>query len=290
MSCIRQMTNILTQEFERVGSDAPRVCARALIGHVLGVDSLFLATNPQYAMSDATCAQLRVLAQRHAGGEPLAYILGEKEFYGRAFLVNRHTLIPRPESEDVLDALLGRLKRKDAVFIDVGTGSGCLAVTFAAQRVGACGIMLDRSAEALLLACENARRLGVSERLLAVRGDLCNLPVRAGSVDVIISNPPYISECEYGELAVTVRDFEPKSALVPSWVDVGGESDGLEHLAALARQAYGLLRDGGMCIVEHGSTQGGAVAAKFAEHGSWAVLEIGCDMGGLERFCLCVKK
>ncbi len=289
MSSVRHIINILTENFEHAGSDAPRLCARVLVAHVLGVDSLFVATHPHSIIGADARERLQMLAQRHVDGEPLAYILGEKEFYGRTFRVNKHTLIPRPESEDVLDALLVRMKKQHTFFIDVGTGSGCLAATLAAERPNVRGIMLDKSAHALAVARENVQRLGVAERVLAVRGDLHALPIGQGSVDIIMSNPPYISSAEYATLDATVRDFEPKTALVPS----GCERkfyDGLEHLEALSRQAHGLLRRGGLCIVEHGSTQGRAVAEMFAKHASWAKLEEGNDMSGLQRFFLCEKK
>ncbi len=152
--------------------------------------------------------------------------------------------------------------------------------------------MLDISQEALKLPRKNAQNLGLANKIQALQADLCTMPFGKHALHVLISNPPYVSEEEFCGLAVTVRDFEPKSALVPRLPEnEKGTSDphGLWHLETLARQAYDMLKEHGLCVVEHGFTQGKAVRELFAKHGSWKSVETGKDLSGLDRYCLCRK-
>ncbi len=287
---IRHALHILTNLLVQANSDAPYVCARVLLARALGVNALHLATHPLDIVDTTAWAHAQSLCNRHACGEPLAYIVGEKEFYGRTFCVNSHTLIPRPESEDVVDTLFQHVKKNAARFIDIGTGSGCLAVTLAAERPQWQGLMLDKSTEALNVAVKNAYSMRVAARLMAIGGDLNCLPLARESVDIVISNPPYVSSTEYTCLAKGVRDFEPMTAFVPMGHDIQLSRDGLEHLKAIARQSYDVLRMGGVCVVEHGWRQGALVRKMFLEYGKWSSVKTYKDMSNLERICLCEKK
>ncbi len=286
---IRQALNIVTQQFIAAKSDAPRRCAQALLAYVLGVEPLYLGTHPDKILTHAQWEQLCALSHRHEYGEPLAYLLGYKEFYGRNFLLNTHTLIPRPESEDVLDAALSALKINNPFYIDIGTGSGCIGLSLAAELPQARGILLDLNIEALLMAKKNARKLDLLQQVQFVHSDLRSLPISIQSLDLIISNPPYISEDEYVKLLPNVRNFEPHMALVPQKLKHEIDSFGLLHIEYIAQQAYDLLNINGVCIVEHGYLQGKSVYEIFAKYGQWSKLITGRDLSGLDRYCLCIK-
>ncbi len=286
---IREAYNLLNKRFELACSDAPRLCARVLLSHVLTVDNVYLSTHALESIDDTQWQELDALAKRHECGEPLAYIVGYKEFYGRKFLLNSHTLIPRPETEDVLEAALAATAVANAYFLDIGTGSGCLGLSFAAERLDASGILLDIQPKALSMAHKNAKNLGVLERIKLINADLQNLPFANESFDLIVSNPPYVSEGEYKELLPNVRDFEPKIALVPSVMPHESDELGLAHIKSIAHFAPMLLKAGGVCIVEHGQSQACAVRNIFNANKNWSSVETRKDLSLLERFCVCKK-
>ncbi len=279
--------------FQQHGSDAPYVVAQALCIHFAQITKIQLISEKNIPLTVVQWQNISSAAIRHAQHEPLAYILGKKEFYGRDFIVNPHTLIPRPESEDLLETLFALLKKRENIkplfFADIGTGSGCLACTFAAEISHAHGFMLDINPLALEVAKQNAQHLKVSNKVQALQGTLYHLPFRPNSLDVLISNPPYISEAEYVGLEKNVRHFEPKTALVPLAPKTHHDPFGLAHIDALAQQAGQLLRDGGICLIEHGSTQGAAVRELFLNYSNWKSVVTGKDLAGLDRFCLCIK-
>jgi release factor glutamine methyltransferase len=192
--------------------------------------------------------------------EPVAYILGQREFYGRAFHLTRDVLIPRPETELVVDAALSRLgprasDRTPAAVIDIGTGSGCLAVTLAAERPNLRIVATDISAAALDLARGNAVRHGVADRVTFVHGAL--FAAQAGPWDVVVANPPYVARRDRDALPADVRDFEPDLALF-------GGDDGLSVIGDLVRAAAGSLADAGTLLMEIGARQADAVTALLA--------------------------
>lgn len=202
------------------GVDSPRLSAQILAAHALGCDRVRLVVDARRVLGAGEAARVRELVARRAAGEPVAYILGEKEFYGLDFAVSPAVLVPRPETEHLIEEAERRLGRDAAIrFADLGTGSGCIAVTLAVRFGGARGLALDRSAAALDVARANARRHGVDGRLQFLRGDMGGVWARPGSLDLVVSNPPYVSEAEYRTVSFEVADYEPRSALVP---DVGG--------------------------------------------------------------------
>ncbi len=298
-SSLRQALQELSTFLRTHNSDAPILVAQVLMMYVLQVDKIFLIAQGQQSISQEQWQKVYLLAQRHALGEPLAYILQKKEFFGRDFMVNEATLIPRPESEDVLEAVM-HLSRKipqytlendTLLFADIGTGSGCLACTFAAEIPYAQGFMLDISPQALAVAQHNAQALGVDSRIQALQSTLYALPFAHNSLHVLISNPPYVSQEEFTSLEKNVREFEPKTALVPVIPSAKTQEDphGLAHLKALAEQAWHILRPQGLCIVEHGNTQGKAVRELFSAYGQWESVETGQDLAGLDRYCIAIK-
>ena len=258
------------------GVDAPRLSTQLLLAKVLGLDRLGLVLAMDRPLSVEELDGYRPLIARRGKGEPVAYLLGEREFFGLDFTVTPDTLIPRPETELIVERALelfpqGALSR----FADLGTGSGCLAVTLAVKFPQAQGLALDKSPGALAVARENAAKHGVADRLDFVEADFAALPETAGGYALVVSNPPYVTAAEYRECSKEVRDFEPQGALVP------GET-GLEAVPVVARAAMARLAPGGVLLVEIGWKQGPAVAALLAEAG-FADVAVRRDLAGHDR-------
>ena len=262
----------------RAGADAPRLSAQLLACRMLGCTRLELETRAETLLSPRELEAFARLLDRRGMGEPVARLLGEREFYGRMFAVSFAVLVPRPETELLAELALARLPASALVFADLGTGTGCLGVSLCAERPAWTAVLADISAPALAAALDNACRHGVLERILPVQGDFCAPLFRAGSLDCIVSNPPYVSEAEYRTLSVEVRDFDPRLALVPG-------ASGLEHIEALAVRAAEALRPGGLLLMEFGAEQGRAAEAVFRALPDWAELRIHRDLAGRER-CL----
>ena len=266
-------------------TDAPALTAQLLLCHVLEIDRVALIAHSEEPIPAEAEARLEVLLERRSGGEPLAYLLGVREFYGRDFAVNRHTLIPRPETEHLIENALDFFDaqgRSDEAlrFLDLGTGSGCIAVTLAAERPAWRGTAVDISSGALETARKNAESNDVSLSFLLA--DFTQpLPFDPASFDLVVSNPPYISEEEYAGLDAGVRDFEPRSALVPG-------PEGMEHPRAVEEAARRLLRPGGLFLMEHGWLQGEACRALCHEV-FWKDVHTGLDLAGRDRFLFAVR-
>lgn len=264
------------------GVDSPALSAQLLLGKALCLSRLDLLLQSDRPLAEAELAAARDLVRRRGRGEPVAYILGHKEFYGLGFGVSPACLIPRPETEHLVEEAEARFPRDAALaFADLGTGSGCLAVTLAVRFAKARGLAVDLSAEALAVARDNAARHGVGERLRLARGDFANLAglgVEPASLDLIVANPPYVSEAEYVEVSHEVRDFEPRCALVPGPASPAG----LESIAALAPGAHAALKPGGWLLLEMGCTQAAAVRDILAAAG-FAGVRIRKDLAGHDR-------
>ena len=266
-------------------TDAPALTAQLLLCHVLEIDRVALIAHSEEPIPAEDEARLEALLERRSGGEPLAYLLGVREFYGREFAVNRHTLIPRPETEHLIETALdffdAQGRSGDALrFLDLGTGSGCIAVTLAAERPAWMGTAVDISSGALETARKNAESNDVSLSFLLA--DFTQpLPFDPASFDLVVSNPPYISEEEYAGLDAGVRDFEPRSALVPG-------PEGMEHPRAVEEAARRLLRPEGLFLMEHGWLQGEACRALCHED-FWKDVHTGLDLAGRDRFLFAVR-
>ncbi len=277
MPTLRHSLDSMTERFQAAGVDSPRLSAHLLHAHVLGLEHHMLIAERDRVLDPDQQARLEQVADRRAAGCPVALILGRKEFYGRDFLVNEHTLVPRPETEHVVEAALERLDRNAPLaFADLGTGSGALAVTLALEFPNARGLALDLSAPALDTARRNAVRLGVAERIEFIRADFTKPFAQPGSLDLVAANPPYVTPEEYDGLSREVRLYEPGTALV-------SPDQGLWHLKRLVPLAAKALRPGGLLLVEMGAEQGGAVARILAEHFPGSEPEILPDLAGLDR-------
>lgn len=258
------------------GVDAPKLSAQLLLAKALDLDRLGLILAMDRPLTPAELDVVRPLVARRGRGEPVAHILGHREFYGLDFVVSPDTLIPRPETELMID----RVKELYGTagpgsFADLGTGSGCLAVTLAVEFPTAEGVALDKSPAALAVARQNALHHTVEPRLAFVEADFTQLPPRCGGYGCIVSNPPYVSEAEYRECSFEVRDFEPKSALVPG-------PTGLEAIPAVAAAAYAALAPGGWLLVEIGWRQGPDAAACLTSAG-FIDVAVRRDLAGLDR-------
>ena len=263
--------------------------AELLLAKVLGLDRNALLKRlilePEVLPEDALHEFVRLIARR-AEGEPAAYILGYKEFYGREFTVSPNTLIPRPETELLVDLALEYAQSVDTdtspVFADLGTGTGCIAVTLALELSHWRGIAVEKSPAALRIARANGVRLGAESLCLAL-ADFRTPPVPPASLDLLLSNPPYVSELEYRTLSREVRAFEPKSALVPcseSLLPTG--ASGLEDAEALIDLARALLKSGGLLLMEIGCTQGPVLLSRL-QGPDWTEARLHKDLAGLDR-------
>jgi release factor glutamine methyltransferase len=273
------LQDILREAAERLfqaGVDAPRLSARLLACRALGCSRLELELRAEPELAPRERAAFAALLDRRMLGEPVARILGEREFYGRMFTVTGATLVPRPETELLAERVLACLPAAKHVVADLGAGTGCLGISLCAERPGWLAVLADISAPALRVAVDNAARHGVADRILPVRGDFCAPLFQAASLDCIVSNPPYVSEAEYRTLSPEVRAFDPRCALVPG-------ASGLEHLRALALRAAEALRPGGLLLMEFGAKQGRAVEDLLRARPDWAEIRIHRDLAGLER-------
>jgi release factor glutamine methyltransferase len=260
-----------------------RLDAELLVAHALGLDRLHLFLRLDQPVTEAEVARARELLVRRSRREPVAYITGEREFYGRRFEVTRQVLIPRPETEHLVDqarafakSLPGERLAAGLEVADIGTGSGCLAITLALELTSSRVSAVDISYPAIECAQRNAERLGARVRF--VEGDGPRAPSSEASTppfDLIVSNPPYIDPAERGELAPEVRDFEPPLALfLPP-------NDPLHWLRRLADEAVPLLAPGGALFVELGHRQA-PLALDFARERALDA-RTHKDFAGIER-------
>lgn len=241
-----------------------------LIGDTFQKPLSWLIAHDDEQVSDGRLAAVQKKISRRLAGEPLQYIRGESEFFGRRFIVDQRALIPRPETEILVECLLSRLKGNESV-LDVGTGTGCIAVTAKLECPTIQLTALDRSLDALSLARENARSLGASVKL--VGSDL--VTAIRGPFDVIVSNPPYIPQGDIASLEVEVRSHEPVMALSPG-------PTGLECIERLFRDGRDILGGGGLMIFEIGYGQAEAVRSLAVASG-WRVESIRNDLAAIPR-------
>lgn len=249
----------LRAAFQAAGEGA-RTEARMLVGHVLGLDLTGLVTGGDRVVDPDALARLVALARRRCDGEPIQRVIGEADFFGLTFTLSPATLVPRPDTEVLVEAVLARLDGVDApVFADLGVGSGAVLVSLLDARADAVGVATDLSAEALVTARANAERHGVATRAAFLRASFASA-LAPGRFDAIVSNPPYIASAVVPTLEDEVRVHDPLLAL-------DGGPDGLDAYRAIAREAEAALKPGGLLAVEIGRDQGRAVSDLFAAAG-----------------------
>ncbi|MCS1352314.1 peptide chain release factor N(5)-glutamine methyltransferase [Mechercharimyces sp. CAU 1602] len=250
--------------------------------HLLQLERTSYFLQLDHPFPSTLASQLEDMLQQRSSGYPIQYILGEHEFYGRVFAVNPSVLIPRPETELLIEAVLQRADKlwqeSELKMADIGTGSGAIVTTLALERPQWQCFAIDVSSAALQVAKQNANQLGVGERVNWSEGEWLTPLIQTGvELDIIVSNPPYIPSVEIASLQVEVRSHEPHLALD------GGE-DGLSPYRILSKQAQSCLKERGMIAFEVGAGQGEEVAAlleEWLEH-----VEVKVDLAGIERMVI----
>jgi len=246
----------LAREFRRGGLDAPELDARIIVGHALGLDHTALAAQSTRRLAAAEAGAIAALSARRLAREPVARILGRKEFWGLPLKLSAATLVPRPDTETVVELALDTLRTLPADralrIADIGTGSGAILLALLREWPDAIGAGTDISLLALQTARRNAADLGLASRALFVACDYA--AALSAPFDLIVSNPPYVRSSDIAALATEVRDHDPLAAL-------DGGADGLDAYRALIPQAARLLGDGGALIVEAGRGQSGEIEA-----------------------------
>jgi release factor glutamine methyltransferase len=262
------------------GVESPRLDAELLLAYVLEVNRAAILTRPNRRLTPKQLTRFRYLVARRAAREPLAYIVGHREFFGLDFLVNPAVLIPRPETELLVEhaLLIGRRLAQGLphplLVADVGAGSGAIAVTLAVHLPGATVYALDESAAALAVTAENARRHHVAERVHPLQGDLLSpLP---SAVHLLTANMPYVTSAEWERLPPEIRDHEPRAAL-------DGGPDGLALIDRLLAVAGACLYPGGAIFLEIGANQGAAATALAHRYLPRAEVQLHQDYAGLDR-------
>lgn len=249
--------------------------ARTIVGHVLGLDLTGLVTGGERPIEAEALARIVALARRRLAGEPVQRLVGEADFFGLTFRLSAATLVPRSDTETLVEAALARLGSVERpVFADLGVGSGAILVALLSERVDAFGVATDLAGEALATARLNAERHGVADRAGFVRGSYASM-LAPGGFDAIVSNPPYIESAAIAGLDAEVRDGDPILAL-------DGGADGLDAYRPIVEEARAALRPGGLLAVEIGHRQGRDVADLFAAAG-FEGLEILPDLAGRDR-------
>jgi release factor glutamine methyltransferase len=270
-----------TDYLKKQASITPRLDAELLLAHALTCQRIQLYTRYEETVDEATRNRFRDLVKRRAEGMPVAYLLGQREFYSLNFHVTPAVLIPRPETEFAVIAVLDRLKERSAEaappsVVDVGTGSGAIAISIAKYAHTARVTAVDISAAALAVARGNAEQNGVADRLAFLEGDLLTAVPAGAQFDVIVSNPPYVSEPEFEQLSPEVKNFEPRLALV-------GGREGTEVIARLIPQSAERLVAGGWLIMEISPMIADAVVGLLAADGHWESVHVTKDLAQLPR-------
>jgi len=274
-----------TARLRNEGVESPRLDAELLLAHVLDVNRAAILARPDRRLTPKELTRYRDLVARRAGREPLAYILGHREFFDLDLVLDRRVLIPRPETELLVEHALCIARNivppatTTLAIADVGSGSGAIAVTLAVHLPHAIVYALDASAGALSVVAENASRYGVADRVHCLQGDLLSPLHEAGPVALITANLPYVSTDEWLALAPEIRDHEPRAAL-------DGGVDGLSLIHRLLLTAGPSLQPGGAILLEIGASQGAAVTTLSREQFPLASVQLVQDYAGLDRLVL----
>lgn len=279
---IRELLAVSQAWLAERGVESARLDAELLLAHALGETRLKLYLDMDRPLSAEELDAFRPLLARRGKREPVAYILGEKEFYGLPLHVTPDVLVPRPDSETVVERALDRLPEDaEGVVVDVCTGSGCIAVALAAHRPRLQVIGTDTSKAALAVAARNVARHGLEERVELREGDLLAPASEVRGALGVVGNPPYIRPAERDTLAPEVRDHEPALALY------GEGPEAVGHHARILAQARDLVRPGGFVILEAGHEQ--AAALRGISHEGFSEAEIFRDLAGSVRGALWIR-
>jgi release factor glutamine methyltransferase len=274
---VRRVLEWTTQHLKTHGSDTPRLDAEILLAHSRGCPRIALYTQFDEPLSDPVRARMRELVQRRAQAEPVAYLVGHREFFSLDFDVTRDVLIPRPDTETLVMAALDAAKPlAEPKILDLCTGSGCVAIAVAKNCPPARVTATDVSAAAIQVATENAAKLQVAGRVHFAVGDLFAAVGPDDRFDIIAANPPYVTTSELESLAQDIRKYEPRSAL-------DGGPDGLDVVRRIIGEAPSHLASGGQIFIEISSEQAAAVQALFAGNSHYADVRALKDLAGRLR-------
>lgn len=278
---IAEAINEGARRLERAGVDEARRTAGVLLGVLLGIDRTRLLTHPEQAISDEDLQSFLRMIERRAAGEPLQHVTGHQEFYKLDFLVTPAVLIPRPETEFLVERVLTLVRNNQLaapLIVDAGTGSGCIAVTLAVELPAARLIATDISSAALAVARQNAARHNVDERVEFYEGDLLAPLAALGvedKVDVLASNPPYVAANQPELMQREVRDYEPHVALF-------GGDDGLVFYRRLLVKGFAYVKPGGYLVCEIGYAQLDAITDLVAAS-RWRLVDVTHDLQSIPR-------
>ncbi len=265
--------------FSEAGLASARLDAELLLAHALGTERVHLYAHPERPLSEAERATYRQLIERRLAGEPIAYIMGRKNFRYLSLKITPAVLIPRPETELLVESVVEFAAGSPLKCAEIGTGSGAVAISIARELPGAVIYATDLSQGALDLANENAEAAGVGKAVVLLHGDLFGpLPHElAGFLDAVVSNPPYIPTDDIRSLPPEIGDYEPREAL-------DGGPDGLGVVRRLIAESPAFLRPGGLLAIEIGHDQGDRVADLAGS--DFADIEVRKDLAGLDRVLL----
>jgi release factor glutamine methyltransferase len=273
---IESLLKWAADDFRAKGIDSPRLDAEVLLGWATGKTRIQLVIESKSELDGEGLARFREAVKRRRTHEPVAYVLGRREFFGREFRVDKRVLVPRPDTEALVEVALERTRHQSMFMraLDLCTGSGCVGITIARERPTSQIVMTDLSSDALAVARENALRLG-AYNLALFQGDLFEAVHPRLRFDIIVSNPPYIASAEIPTLMADVRDFEPKLAL-------DGGKDGLDLVRRIVKEAPEHLEKNGIVALEIGYDEAERTRTIFTEHG-YADIETKRDYGKIER-------
>ncbi len=276
MHTVLEIIKKTTDFFATKGIESPRLNAELLVGHALGLRRMQLYLEFERPLSEPELEKIRPLVRRRAQHEPLQYILGETDFFGLKLAVDRRVLIPRPETEQLVEQVIAaRCGSAPARMLDLGTGSGAIALALAHSFPAASVLAVDTSIDALALARENAARTGLDGRVLFQISNWFDA-IPAGTYDVIVSNPPYLTAEETAQTSPEVRNFEPVGALTAA-------DDGLADLTQIISAAPRHLAASGLLALETGIAQRERLMAE-AKSAGFSRVEAKQDLAGRDRF------
>jgi release factor glutamine methyltransferase len=281
---IREVLNQATVDFTRSGLASPRLDAEVLLAHCLGMDRYGLYREPERDVDDEAIRGFRALVARRRQGEPVAYLTNSREFWSLPFAVNGDVLVPRPETEILVEEVIRACRdegREKPLILEIGTGSGAISVALARELPGARITATDISPGALRVAAGNAAANGVADRIDFVQGDL--LASLRGVFDVIVSNPPYIAAEEYARLPADVKVFEPPGALLAG-------PEGTEFHQRIIQEGWRYLIPGGELYMEIGYGQQGRVEGLLKEMNRYEKIRFRRDYAGIERVAAARRK
>ncbi len=278
MLSVLEIIKRTTGFFEKRGVESPRLNAELIIGHALGLKRMQLYLQFERLLTEPELEKIRPLVKRRGNREPLQYVTGETEFFGLQLKVDRRALIPRPETERLIELILQQMVAPPVAILDLGTGSGAIALSLAKTYPEAVVTAVEISEEALGLARENAEATGLTGRVRFVQSDWLSALPTDEKYQLIVANPPYLSDAETAETQPEVKGFEPPMALSAG----ANGAAALEHIIGAARP---YLTPGGLLACETGQAQHQALLTLAADRG-YARAESRCDLTGRPRYLL----